>query len=354
MNLPTGAPISKSIRKAIGFLTESRDSQGLWSDFRLPVGESTGWVTGFVGSSLAATGDEKAVAAAREAWQVFASLNFLKGHGGWGYNKNTPEDADSTAWGIRLAELLGLGEKMRTHFALEFLGRHLIDDGGITTYILEHELRNLIGASSGEDISGWTRSHTCVTAAAAGIATFNATLLPYLLAQQEPEGNWNGYWWSDSCYTTSLAAEALCLSGRDKHRPALDRAYRWTLEQFGTGAAIPGGSFPGGSPFATALGLRTLLLAGDPEQNGEKAGEIVGWLTGRQKENGSWQSSAVLQVPPPFMKAPVGPETWHLGKGASWGTVVTDQHALFTTAAVLGALVLYRKNFATPHKVTKG
>ncbi|MEI6457199.1 MAG: prenyltransferase/squalene oxidase repeat-containing protein [bacterium] len=331
------------IGRAISFLLNARNGQGVWSDFLLPVGESSGWVTGFVGSVLTGTGDDHAAGTATEVWNSFAAQKLFTGDGGWGYNLLTPEDADSTAWGIRFALGLGLEGKLRTELAEDFLEKHLTADGGITTYILEQALRKLIGANSGEDISGWTVSHVCVTAAAAAIPRFTGILVPYLLKHQTEEGNWNAYWWSDPVYATALATESLVLNGRDAHKRAIDRSLSWVLKQLGPEPFVANGSFPDGSPFATAMALKTMLLGVEIEKIREKASAIARWLISRQREDGSWQPSALLQVPPPYMKIPVNPEIWVHGKGAAWGTVITDQQALFTTAAVLDALVHLRR-----------
>ncbi len=335
--------IAEAIKRAMYFLISSRDAQGLWSDFRLPVGESSGWVTGYVGSVLAGAGDDRVIRETMKAWNVFSAQNLFTSHGGWGYNLRTPEDADSTAWGIRFALNLGLEGKLRTKIAEEFLLKHLTADGGITTYILEKELRKLIGANLGEDISGWRASHVCVTAAAAAIPRFSRLLLAYLLEHQLPAGNWNAYWWSDSAYATVLATEALLVAGRTEHRDAIDRAFFWAMQHFGKEAFIANDVFRQGSPFSTALALKTLLLAGKSDETREKSGAVARWLISRQREDGSWQPSALLQVPPPFMRIPVNPGNWPKGKGAAWGTVVTDHRSLFTTAAVLDSLACYQK-----------
>ena len=86
--------VDEAIKRAIGFLLYSRDLRGLWSDFRLPVGESSGWVTGFVGSVLAGTGDDRVIGEKRDVWNAFAAQKLFTGHGGWGYNLLTPEVTD--------------------------------------------------------------------------------------------------------------------------------------------------------------------------------------------------------------------------------------------------------------------
>lgn len=341
MSKDLNGSIAEAIQRAKKFLIYSRDTRGLWSDFLLPVGESTGWVTGFVGSLLAGACSEEELGKLREAWNSFTLQKLFSGHGGWGYNLRTPEDADSTVWGIRFACSLGLRGKFRTDSAVKFLLKHQKSDGGITTYILENELRAMINAVSGEDISGWTSPHVCVTAAAATIPELRQILLPYLIAHQLPGGNWNGYWWSDPAYATALVTEALSAECRDEYREAIDRVFAWAMAGFGDEPFIANDKFYEGSPFATALSLKTMLLAGNAEQSRNKSDLVVRWLLGCQREDGSWQPSALLQVPPPYMKIPECPENWPQGKGAAWGIVVTDHKALFTTAAVLDSLVCY-------------
>ncbi len=333
----------KAIDKAIDFLIRARNEERLWSDFNLPTGESDEWVTGYVGAIMAGSGIRRAIEAAGETWEVHGPKHFFKGLGGWAYNRYSPEDADSTTWGIRFARNLGLGEKLRVTAALGFLSKHRMADGGIATFISKDPLRRFVVAGSDDSVQGWMNTHACVTAAVATDPVFNDILTPFLVAHQKPQGGWDAYWWEDSIYTSSLAVESLVMNGREKHRNSIERARSGTLELFTDHQTICTGRYPGGSPFATALGVKTILLADATTGGISKSAEALRWLITQQKSDGSWEPSAVLQVPPVYMMVPSGREEWSKSKeGSRYGTITTDQHAIFTTATVLETLLLAR------------
>ena len=56
---------------------------------------------------------------------------------GWGYHALLPVDADSTAWALRLAKQLCLGEMARIRHARRFLRRQMRPSGGIACYLPE-------------------------------------------------------------------------------------------------------------------------------------------------------------------------------------------------------------------------
>ncbi len=134
------------------------------------------------------------------------------------------------------------------------------------------------------------------------------------------------------------------MNGKEKNRNSIERALSCALELFTGHQAICTGRYPDGSPFATALGLKTILLADATTGGISKSAEALRWLITRQKSDGSWEPSAVLQVPPVYMMVPSGREEWSKSKeGYRYGTITTDQHAIFTTATVLDSLLLAGK-----------
>lgn len=333
--------MQKAIDNAIDFLIRVRNNERLWSDFKVPTGESDEWVTGYVGSVMAGSGIPQAVEAARETWEVHGPKHFFKGLGGWAYNRYSPEDADSTAWGIRYARNLGLGDKLRVTAALDFLSKHRMADGGMATYISKEPLRRLVSADSDDSVRGWMNTHACVTAAVANDPVFNNILTPFLVTKQKLQGGWDAYWWEDSVYTSALAVEALVINGKEKNRHAIERARSGALDLFTDHQAICTGRYPGGSPFATALGVKTILLADATTGGISKSAEALRWLIAQQKSDGSWEPSAVMQVPPGYVMAPSGREEGSKSKeGYRHGIITTDQHAIFTTATVLDSLLL--------------
>ena len=329
--------LNNSIESAITFLLDSRNEERIWLDFHLN-GESDEWVTGYVGTILSGTANERAFQAAREAWDTHSSRHFLSGHGGWSFNRFSPEDADSTIWNIRFALNLGFGSKFRTEIAEKFLLRHITPDGGVTTFILEKELRKFLRAQPADDISGWMQTHPCVTAAAAVLPFLNERLAPWLQKNQLADGSWNAYWWTDQEYTLSLAVEALMQNSPDRYRDSVDKAVAWITEKLKGLPYIGNSSFPDGSPFATALALKALIQSGKYASLHETIIGMTKWLIDCQLDDGSWKSSAILRVPPSKIRDPSGFLNWNQGKGADYGTITMDQNSIFTTVTVLDAL----------------
>src|SRR4051812_33192443 len=88
----TGAELA--IRSGIDFLLKQQGADGMWRDFMTPADAASSWPTGFVLSVLHAAGaDHVGLARATRAL-----LERQQPDGGWGYNEDTPSDADSTSW----------------------------------------------------------------------------------------------------------------------------------------------------------------------------------------------------------------------------------------------------------------
>jgi hypothetical protein len=313
---PPPAP-GDPIHAAIAFLLGAQSHTGRWSDFALPAGPSDEWVTAFVGDRLLRVPSSSALTAARQAW---LALTRRRGEEpGWGYNRLTPPDADSTAWALRLAGGLGLGNGERVVRARGFLCRHVLAEGGVTTYAARDPIRAYTRLAGDASFAGWQAPHSCVTAAAAPIVGDPA--VRHLAAQQHAAGNWTGYWWADDEYTTALAAEA--------HPQGRAAAASWAIQRVGgDGAVRDEQGTP--SPWATAWCLSTLALCGDREaqEAGVRARE---WLVGAQSGDGSWPASARMRVPMPAqVDARAEPSR----------LATVDHNRVFTTAAVVASLAL--------------
>jgi squalene cyclase len=334
--------MKKVSQNAVTFLINSRNSEGLWSDFRVPR-ESDEWVTAYIGTILAGTENEDAMNVARKAWDVFGSRNVFTGHGGWAYNRFAPEDADSTAWGIKFALKMGLKGKLRTRMAENFLQKHITPNGGLATYILEKEVRKLMYSLPEEDVSGWMSPHPCISAAAAVLPSFNELLIPFLIENQLSNGSWGAYWCSDTIYTTAYAVEALMINGKEKNGASIDRAMKWIIDKFDFGNYFSNNMFPSGSPFATALALRSMALTNNSEIFQGKMEEVSNWLIDQQRADGSWVASTTMLFPRPSMQT-----TYNFGEMTTSELnpkipVILDQNSTFTTATVLDSLLTYNK-----------
>ena len=327
--------LETTISKAQKFLISARGDDKLWHDFSLKPGESDEWVSGYVGSVFSESGNSQFKDIARETWNILGWKR-LNGHGGWAYNSNAMEDADSTLWCLRLANNLGVGDRIRAKMARDFILQLKTGEGGISTY----SISQFGGGKSNQDVSGWTASHTCVTAAAAVLPQFNKTLCGYLSDKQKADGSWKGYWWIDDVYATTFAVEALLLSGKKKYQENLDKAKGWAINKFDGDGFMKTEKFPEGSAFATALGLRILLMLDGMKTHKNLLEKIICWLEIQQNDDGSWPSSALMRVPPMDFTDPELYEYafWEEGMDQNWGVITMDQHRLFTSTTVFHTL----------------
>ncbi len=333
----------ESVESGLKALIHAQDPEGWWGDFRLAPGRSTLWVTAYVGRILAFQTDAVAVAAAGRAWQ------WLSGHGqrGWGYNPYTPEDADSTAWTISLAEALGAGDSDRIEKARAFLQGHCGISGGIATYGSDLDIRRFIGAPAELSFDGWCRPQVCVTAAAAANGLGGAGALEYLRATQADDGRWRSYWWCEDEYATALAASALDRYGAPADRERIARAVGWAMGRITADGYV--GSFlrPHGSIFATAWVLRLLLLDPTGRASLKEAHGVARWLAAQQDSRGFWPASAGLRVPPPDQDDPDRYKNWVLGKRIEGG-ISLDDNGIFTTATVVESLQGFEPRMPEP------
>lgn len=319
---PDGTPrpssddsVSRALSRAIDFLMSQQAHTGRWSDFLLPAGPSDEWVTAFVGACLLEAPAEQTRRAARRAWE--ALLRRRRDEAGWGYNRLTPADADSTAWALRLAAGLGISDDGRVAAAHAFLSGHVLADGGITTYAERDPIRRYTRLPEGASFAGWQAPHACVTAAAAPV--LGPVALDYLRREQGDAGNWRGYWWPDDEYTTALAADVLPV--------ARAAAEGWAQTRVGATGAVHTLDWEP-STWASAWCLRILGHGTTP--GGRQAGaQVVRWLVSTQNEDGSWPASARLRVPMPGELDAHGQERM---------INALDHNRVFTTAAVVAAL----------------
>jgi squalene cyclase len=330
------AALNSSIDAATRFLRDSQDDQGRWMDFHLYPGISDEWVTGYAGCAASVVANEQCAGMAQSAWRFLSRRQ--RGDGRWGYNLLTIGDGDSTAWGLRLAHEIGNGNSDQIERARGALAEHLRENGGVATYATEGPIRRLIEAPEEQSFQGWCGAHTCVTAVVAGTPHYRDQTHSYLCRAQREDGSWRAYWWCDHEYATAFAAEALAKSGIADHSARIERAAEWAINRFRASGFIATNDHPAGSPFATALGLRAVLLS-----PGVSAGVMrtvqaaVAWLFVRQLPDGSWASSARLRVPWPHDDRPDEYTEWIYG-GRKEGSLIVDRNRIFTTATILTAL----------------
>ena len=209
---PVTARLSPDLQRAASaaasWLLGSRSADGWWRDFTLAPGCSDEWVTAYTGCALAASharGDDLNQAV-EQAWELL--LGRQRPAGGWAYNAIAPADADSTAWALELARLLGFAGGPPAQRARHWLDGHRRETGGVTTYADSGPVRAFTGIPAWVSFAGWTAPHTCVTAGVAR-SLRDRRDIEYLKGTQDQAGNWVSYWWCEPAYATALAVEAL-------------------------------------------------------------------------------------------------------------------------------------------------
>lgn len=319
--------LTRAISRGLGFLHEHQHADGHWQDFSLPF-ESDMWVTAYVGTMVSGVslGDTRPMAERGYAW-----LQQVSDRGRWAYADVAALDADSTIWASRLGEQLGFGISSET---LEFLLKHVCEDGLVATYMHEDFLERY-GDSFQMQNPGWYGGHPCVTSAASSLGglPWRDRIVRALSLAQQSTGSWHGYWWLDPEYATALSIEGL--GGSVEYASNVEAGAQW-LSRRAKDGAVKTPHFPEGSPFATGLALRGLVMAGEFGPTQLRAGT---WLANAQQPDGSWTSSATMLIPNPHMVRP-DPLLWLPGdrKRTRWETVFMDQHRLHTTATVINAL----------------
>jgi squalene cyclase len=310
----------------------------LWQDFpgtapddpwQMLFGSSDEWVSAYVAAAVGAF-DRLNRKDVRDAVQwVWRLLTKRRSEGfGWGYSCISPADADSTVWGLRLAQVVGASRSTHALNAYAFLRRHQQHSGGIATYLPEAAIRDF-SALQPSTVNAWCEPHVCVTAAAANLPELQKDCLRSLRDTQKADGRWNSYWWTDSEYSTGLATSALARSDDTSDRARVARAAGWARER----VSETGGVFSTGCnaemPFATACNLLTLLSA----KNIDRAtiARSVQWLLRAQRSDGSWESSAVMRTPPVNVLDP---------DASGKAILARDRNSNFTTATVLTSLGL--------------
>jgi squalene cyclase len=296
------------------------DTHGWWRDWDTQAGVSDEWVTAYSACALATLGDEGRARAER-AFELLCSRRPARD--GWAYNSHVPPDADSTVWVCRLANTLG--DPTRVAPALAFLKSCLQPDGGIATYASAEGVGRSMRLAGNISFRGWLSSHACVTAAAAALPEFmtSPAVRAYLRCVQNPDGNWDGYWWPDAEYATALTVEALREHATPDDVRAIEAAVAWAR-------ARPDRS----SAFTLACRIRILRI-----DEPRLCAELAHALLRLQNADGSWPSSARIRIPPPDVVNPASIWNWDANRKDVYG-VRADHARLFTTATVLNALQL--------------
>ena len=294
-----------SLERALKFIEDSRNPDGLWSDFLTLAGESVYWVSGYVGCSILhrpgarEAGEEEEEEG--ESWLRGVGSTIVEHQhrdGGWGYGPRVPSDADSTSWCLLFLSRLGVQHQESRERALSFLLTHQGPDGGFRTYATPRDIGRYMMLDDSVSFDGWASSQMCVTAVAVqalletGSSRGVHEALDHIRRGQAPEGYWNPYWWTGRLYAVVNCMQALKASG-DHGR--LKSAQAWIARGAATRRELErlpvpkeeGQEKKEGWPFSTALALKGLMLAPDPGLS-KTIRDGAEWLLARQLTDGSW------------------------------------------------------------------
>jgi squalene-hopene/tetraprenyl-beta-curcumene cyclase len=331
-----------SLDRTLKFLKDSRNSDGSWSDFLTLAGESTYWVSGYVGHHIIChlnNSDDKTWLK-KVGYSILAHQNT---DGGWGYGFGVPSDGDSTSWCLRFLGKLGIQNQVSLANAIGFLLQHQSpSDGGFRTYANPSHVGRYMMLDATVSFEGWASSQLCVTAVATQALIENGSTrgvdraLGFISGGQVEEGYWNPYWWSGKLYATVNCMDALKASG-DYYANILSHANNWIAKTQRVDGSWSDSPQPvEGWPFSTALALKGFMLAPDSSLK-EQMKNSVEWLLDHQLSDGSWSSNHILRIPHPSKIDPWNQTIWKQD-GKAINASIKDQNRLFTTATVFSAL----------------
>jgi squalene cyclase len=326
--------IAEAISRAESFLVNAQAKDGRWTDFLSPqAGESTQWVTGYIGGvlSLRRPGPPSVKRAAE--WLAGTEL---KG-GGWGYKADFLPDADSTANALLfLARYESRPEALSERHAPILLSFWDEKTGGFSTF---RPLPFPLGLVYMSELSVWCRAEVSVSAMA-GLALqaiaprrygdILQAVRNFLLEAREEAGFWESCWWDGRIYGTWISCAFLAQHGEAE---GVERSARWLCSQTTDDGGWGDCYGAPADPFNTALALSVFFLSEQASDYSPVIQKGLEWLLNAQDKDGGWAGSARVREPEPSNHRPWEPE-----KRRST-VIVFDRNRLFTTATVLRALL---------------
>ncbi len=340
--------IIKVQMRALDFLKKSQTPDGFWRDFETrSSGASNEWVTGYIcyHMSNCNRSDRNTI---RKA--CLALEHVQRDNGGWGFQTSVPPDVDSTSFCLFALYSCDEVKSDTIQRAINFLLQHQHPSGGFSTYSSFEPLKSYRQRPNEYDFSGWCSPHVEVTGAAiqallAGRIRKKSPIISaafdYLCNEYNPKGYWESYWCCTNLYATNQAVAALKIIGSLS-------MFSTSISRYLCSIQLSDGSWGSGIDmtscvFSTALGL-SILMEVSPRQSKEQIVRGIHWLVAVEKEDGSWQSRPIMQIPPPNVIDPTQIKKWRYGERGV-GSCSGDQNRLLTTATVLKAISQYYKYF---------
>jgi hypothetical protein len=205
MRSPFEHSVEAAICRGIDFLLQQQDKDGFWREFDLQPGASESWTTAWVGWCLTrafARGRTRQFQIHESCKRAAVTLWRSRHEDGWGYNRGTGPDADTTSWVLRFLSACG--------FRVEptmYLAPHVDTGGGVHTFLEP-------------GFGSWTDAHDDV-AANAGLALLTTSASPLLVARVKHRlaRRFPGetFWWSTPTYGAAWTLRFLRASGGISH-----------------------------------------------------------------------------------------------------------------------------------------
>lgn len=294
------ARVCDAVAAAERFLLERQSEDGLWRDYSaLEPGASEAWVTAVVAWALTAPPFAERVVGPVTA--AAEALHTLRKGIGWGYNRHTAVDADTTAWVWRFLSRI---DDYRALPASRDLSRFLSPDGAARTF-------------DGEPYGAWACPHADVTPVV-GLALMDVhasvelqdRVRAAVLSQCDAQGLWRSYWWTSDAYAIARNLEFLSARG-GVPETMKGRIQEWLEEE-----AIAQSSFD------VAQQLAAAVCIGAPQS--ERFSDA---LIGMQTHDGGWLASCTLLVP-----------AQRNAKAGATPQAYADEQRLMSTAMATAAL----------------
>jgi hypothetical protein len=274
---PFERSVESAIQRGVNVLLQQQDKDGFWREFELQPGASESWATAWVAwclSGRAGRGWQMPVRASCR--RAAAVVWHARTNGGWGYNRGTGPDADTTSWVLRF--LCACGSRVEP---LPYLAPYIDAGGGV------HTFREL-------GFGAWTDAHDDV-AANAGLALLTAgprapavDRIRRHLTRRFPGET---YWWSTPTYGVAWTLRFLSASG------GLPPAVRTTAQAWIANLPESSSSFEVAHRLMAVLDLYRVKAAAVP---------LVNLLLDLCGPDG-WPGSSFLLVPPRDMGAAAAP-----------------------------------------------
>lgn len=266
---------NQTLQRAADFLVAHQGEDGYWRDYRVgPNGSrAEAWITACVGYTLTQIGSIRSFQP--EIEKAANVLLATRRADGWGYNRHTACDADTTAWVVRFLASIDALEGIDV---VGTLGHYVTADGRVKTF----QTANRFGR--------WAHEHDEV-APMVGMALLSSGQYDWTQRIRQNVAaapRWRPFWWRSYAYVCAQSLEFLAMSGGI----ADDVSHRET--------AILGRLEPPSSSFDVAtrmIASRHLGTNSDPTE-----------LTAMQASDGSWQPSIELLVPDQWQNITAEPQ----------------------------------------------